>query len=107
MAPASKNQSIYAAAIVAVGVIAGSFLVASALDRLTAQVDRATGRLDEIEKAIADAKGALGNLRGAAPAAAPRRGPDPNKRYEIDLAGVPIKGPETAKVTIVEFSDFQ
>jgi hypothetical protein len=38
---------------------------------------------------------------------APRQGPDPNKVYTIRTAGAPAEGPETAPVTIAEFSDFQ
>ncbi len=33
--------------------------------------------------------------------------PDPNKVYEIDIAGAPTKGPADASVTLVEFSDYQ
>ncbi|MCH7601013.1 MAG: hypothetical protein IH973_14770, partial [Myxococcales bacterium] len=45
----------------------------------------------------------------AAPgAAAPRRtGPDPDKVYEVAVGNAPFHGPKNAKVTIIEFSDFQ
>lgn len=36
-----------------------------------------------------------------------RPGVDPNKVYDIPIAESPIKGPKKAKVTLVEFSDFQ
>ena len=42
----------------------------------------------------------------AAPAAAPGQ-PDPNKIYTIPVGNSPVKGPKGAKVTIVEFSDYQ
>lgn len=32
---------------------------------------------------------------------------DPNKVYDIPIADSPIKGPKNARVTLVEFSDFQ
>ena len=40
-------------------------------------------------------------------AAAPRRGPDPNKVYQVAIAGSATKGPASAKIAVVEFSDFQ
>jgi protein-disulfide isomerase len=43
----------------------------------------------------------------ASRAAAPARGPDPNRVYTLKTAGAPFKGPESAPVTIAEFSDFQ
>jgi hypothetical protein len=57
-------------------------------------------RLGKVEQRIAD-------LAKAAPAAAPRRGPDPDRVYAVKTDGAPAKGPAGAPVTIAEVSDFQ
>ena len=47
-------------------------------------------------------------LSNRAPAAAaPQRGPDPNRVYAVKTDGAPFKGPQGAPVSIVEFTDFQ
>jgi hypothetical protein len=63
-------------------------------------------RLGRIESQVAQV------VENAATAAAQatqpaRRGPDPDRVYEIQTAGAPFKGPANAPITIAEFSDFQ
>jgi hypothetical protein len=63
-------------------------------------------------KAGKDATAARANLQAAlakAAAAAPPPPPaaDPNKVFAIDITGSPFKGPKTAPVVLVEFSDYQ
>ncbi len=36
-----------------------------------------------------------------------RRGPDPNKVYPVNTSGSPVRGVNSAPITIAEFSDFQ
>jgi len=108
MTQVSGRQVLIAAAIVGFTVIAGSLILAQSLNRMTGQIDRTADRLDEIRVAVVDSKDVLSNLQvAAAPAAARRRGPDPNKRYAVNTKGSPALGLETAAITIVEFSDFQ
>ena len=56
-------------------------------------------KLEALDKAVAQVK--------AAPAAGARPQVDPNKVYTIPVGGSPLEGPKEAKVTIVEFSDYQ
>jgi hypothetical protein len=92
-------------------VVGASILVAAWA--VTNSLDRTTAQLDQIKTGLAETKGSLEQLASSrpapsAPANAPRRrGPDPNRRYTIARNGAPAKGPQTAKVKIFEFSDFQ
>jgi len=95
------------AAIIAGALLAGSFMVMSA-------IDRACARLDAINAGLADARRAAqsgvqpGAQRQAqAPPSNMPPGPDPNRRYTLNTAGAPVLGPKQARVKIVEFSDFQ
>jgi protein-disulfide isomerase len=109
MAAGSGRQQWGAAALVAVAVLGAGMLIANALQTVGERLTESTARLEQIRVAVVEAKEAVAELElAAAPAAAPpRRGPDPNRRYEVDVDGSPALGPETADVTIVEFSDFQ
>lgn len=55
-------------------------------------------KLESLEKSVAQVR--------AAPAAG-RPQVDPNKVYTIPIGDSPVEGPSDAKVTIVEFSDYQ
>lgn len=73
------------------------------VDELQAQQKDILTKLDEL------AKGQKEILAKAGTAAAPAKpaGPDPNKKYDIKIGNSFSKGPATAAVTIVEWSDFQ
>jgi len=90
--------------IIGVAIIIGAWAIKSSLDK-------SADNLDSIRLALADTKQALQQVAQARPAAggAAARGgrPDPTKRYTVKTDGAPAKGPASAKVKIVEFSDFQ
>ena len=82
-----------------VAVLMISFSNYREIDRIQSSLDT---KLTQIENRITE-------VANRAPAAAQpaRRGPDPNRVYQIKSAGAPSKGPAKAAVTIAEFSDFQ
>jgi len=98
----SPNPWLISALIVGVAVVGGSLIIRSALQR-------ATDQMGEIRMALNDTKQALVSAAQARPPvpAAPPTGPDPNRRYTVNTAGSPARGPATARIKIVEFSDFQ
>jgi protein-disulfide isomerase len=57
-------------------------------------------KLEGLEKSVQQIR-----AQPAAQAARPQL--DPSKVYTIPIASSPVRGPKTAKVSIVEFSDFQ
>lgn len=99
----SGRGAIIASLILGVALVAAALIVKGAVDGSTAQ-------LSGIKLALGDAKEALQKVVQARPApAAPARAgrPDPNRRYQVGTAGSPAKGPASAKIKLIEFSDFQ
>jgi protein-disulfide isomerase len=97
----NATATIVGALILGLAVVAGGYLVSSSLDKSSA-------RLGDIHSAIAEmAKNAQAVAKAPAPTPARRRGPDPNRKYDVEVGRAPVRGPDDAKVTIVEFSDFQ
>jgi protein-disulfide isomerase len=93
---------IVGAVILGACLVAGSLLIRSSLAEVS-------GEVQQLRSTIAAAESSL--RTAAAPAARPagerRNRPDPDQRYEISIQQAPVKGPESARVTIVEWSDFQ
>jgi protein-disulfide isomerase len=93
----SGGGLVAAALILGASILGGAYLLTMSIDRGSAQ--------------LADLNESLKTAAAAAPAAAARpsgpRRPDPQKVYKIELGDAPIRGSESAKITIVEWVDFQ
>jgi protein-disulfide isomerase len=93
----SGAQTVVAALILGVCVIAGAMLIRSSVDQAAREVASLRETLE---------RGPGAPSPSAAQAAQPGR-PDPNRRYSVNTQGSPSRGNEKAKLAIVEFSDFQ
>jgi protein-disulfide isomerase len=98
MAQNSGTPTIIAALELGASVVGAALLIQSSLTQTNTE--------------IAGLRGVLAEMKNAAPAAPARQAarpgrPDPSKRYTIDVTDSPARGPKSAAVTLVEFSDFQ
>jgi protein-disulfide isomerase len=75
--------------------------IKAAVERLEAQQKDIVTKLEGLEKGNKEI------LAKAGSAPKPANAPDPNKKYDINIGASYAKGPADAKVTIVEWSDFQ
>ncbi|HKJ23949.1 MAG TPA: thioredoxin domain-containing protein [Myxococcota bacterium] len=91
----------------------GFAIVAAALVGLLVgyAMGRDSARMPEgLDATLAQMQADIAALKEARPAApTPRRpsGPDPDKIHDVEIGESPVRGAADAKVTIVEFSDFQ
>ena len=95
-------RNLTRAAAIAVLVIL-AFMTWDQMRQLQSRLD---DRLPQIENRLAQLSTKVDQAASRAPAAA-NQGPDPNRIYPIKTAGMPARGPQSAPVTIAEFSDFQ
>jgi protein-disulfide isomerase len=99
------NQSlgtplIIASLMLSVAIVGAGYLLSRSIDSTSTNIRGLALALDGLPSAGAD--------KAKAPTRPARAGrPDPDKRYDIAIAGAPTKGPDSAKVKIVEWSDFQ
>lgn len=90
----AASSAITAALIVAVALLVGSWMVSQAMGQLR---DEVSGVKVAFEKLTTPQQQA-----DARP-----QGPDPSERHAVDTKGAPVRGAQSAKITIVAVSDFQ
>jgi protein-disulfide isomerase len=95
----TRSAATLLAAALLAGPGAAARAEASELGDIRDQQKKILERLDAQDKMLKDI---LGKLSGGG-----RPQIDPNKVYNIALNDSAIRGPKNAKVTLVEFSDFQ
>jgi len=95
----SGGALVAAALILGASILGGAYL-------LVMSIDRGSTKLEDLNESL--------KVAAAAPAAAARprdpsanKRPDPQKIYDIEVGDAPVRGVESAKVTIVEWADFQ
>jgi len=93
-----------AAVIVAASIAGAGYWIAGSLDR-------ASDAMEDLQVATIELAEQFEAVRGGARAAVPgperAARPGPPREAEVDIAGAPVWGPESAKITVVEFSDFE
>jgi hypothetical protein len=101
----AMNQGSLGAPLIAASVVLGiSILGGSWL--LSRSIDAGSQTLGQLAQTLSDLPSGAAEPSPGAAVRGPAR-PDPERRYQISLAGAPTKGPANAPVSIVEWSDFQ
>ncbi len=100
-------QPIRRGAVVAAVVLTGLGLSPLGCDRGTKELSELRDENRKILSRLADLEKKIDRI-ASRPATAPRpMGPDPARTYNLPVEGSPVKGPDDAPITIVEFADYQ
>ena len=92
----NSGAMVISALIIGASIVAGSFLVRNAVDRTGDEVNALKTAIESAPRG-----------RAAPRDAAARERIDPNRRYQVNTKGAPVRGDPDAKIAVVEFSDFQ
>ena len=94
---------VIAALILGVAIVFGSFMISSSVEKGAQELRTAFTALQDSLVKLADS-----DSRRPSPARPSRPGrPDPSKNYRVAVGDAPTKGPKSAAIKIVEWSDFQ
>jgi len=103
-----RSRSVWAAALASVLAVAvGACANSQDVSEIKSKVNEIQAQQKDVLAKLEALKAGQKNLKVAAPARPSRPREDPNKVYSLNIGKSYVKGPADAKVTIVEFSDFQ
>jgi protein-disulfide isomerase len=103
----SGGAIIMAAGVLGACIVGAAMLLSNSIQGVGVELAGVQGAATSIRYAIEQAGKNVPAPAAAAAAPQRRRGPDPARNYTVNTQGSPVKGPENAKITVVEFSDFQ
>jgi protein-disulfide isomerase len=98
----SGGPIIVASIVLGLSIVAGSFILKGSIDAGSTQLGAVLGEMQEASAKLAAAPSGAQAARPSRPAR-----PEPSKKYEVAIGKAPARGPASAPVQIVEFSDFQ
>jgi protein-disulfide isomerase len=91
--------------VVAASILGACFVGGSLL--ITNSINRAATEIGSVRTVLTGINSQAAGRQPSKPTVARTGRPDPSKRYEVNTKGSPARGPQSAAVSIVEFSDFQ
>ena len=94
---------IIAALIMGMSMLGAAFMMQSSMDKNSLVVAETLSSIAKSASELAK----LGPAAAPAPRAARAGRPDPNRVYAIAVGEAPTRGPKSAAVKLVEWSDFQ
>jgi len=97
-----SGSRVLAAIVLGAAIVVGALIVRGALEHETAAIGDVQEALADVAKAFREGAGGRPSPARVADAA-----PDPGTRYAVKTDGAPVRGPADAKITVVEFLDFQ
>jgi protein-disulfide isomerase len=99
------SSTIVASIVVGLSIVTAGFILKGSIDSAGAQLAAVAEQMQEANANLAAAPAGDDRPSPSRPSRPGR--PDPGKEYSVEIGSAPKKGPDSAPVKIVEWSDFQ